>query len=55
VQAIIDSGSNKAAARLRGVSVKTIEIQVAAALFKSGKTCRLLMLIAFDRQMRGAA
>ncbi|ACB34516.1 hypothetical protein Lcho_2250 [Leptothrix cholodnii SP-6] len=55
VQAVIDTGCNKGAARLRDVSVKTIEVQAGDALRKSGKSNRLQMLIAFDRHMRGAA
>jgi DNA-binding CsgD family transcriptional regulator len=55
LQAIIDTGNQKLAARKRGVSVKTIEAQFGHAMVKSGLEYRVLVLIQFDRRMRGAA
>ena len=59
IEAVIESGSNKGAARILGVSVKTIDVYLTNALEKSEagsfNAGRLHMLLAYDRSTRSAA
>ena len=59
IEAVIESGSNKGAARILGVSVKTIDVYLTEAIRKSEagsfSSGRLHMLLAYDRSTRGNA
>lgn len=55
--AVIETGSNKGAARSLGISPKTVEAHMTAVIQKAGvagHAGRTLVLIAFDRAWRRA-
>lgn len=55
-QAVIDEGCNKGAARVMGISVRTVEAHLLSGLAKTdagyGYPARIRALIAFDRATR---